>query len=726
MANLHIGAAAGFLNLIITEWAIRVVVICSLVAHVVLALVAGIRRRESTSFGTLILWLAYQVADGAAPWALGKLTLGSTLREQQLVALWVPFLLIHLGGTDNIIAYSLEDNKLFSRQLYKTVVQFLGTPLAIYKQYIASGGNGALFWASVVMSIVGFLKYVERVRALQKSDFGKIRTSRKKQPEPESLRIQPLRSWQKKLKDEQALLVAHELLHITKGAFADYTVSEHLLQQDPNLKEIFSIMPGEYGWENMCKVVEMELSLMYDILYTKAVVTHTWVGYFIRVTSPIATTTVTILFCFHFSKEGQRIADIIITYVLLVVTLLLDIRWLLRAIASTWTYAFLNHMPECWIQHEVLCTGRWSRLRRAIISLDLRSWLLPMRGGSYRLWAGKIGQYNLIHECTYDTASPFSKTVKMVASDDTLMEYRYSKEPHISQKIKELLFQQIGSSLQFSAPLRREPLSEMPKPEFHTVLKRRRLDEAQAFIPEFPELILTWHIATDIFLLYNHQQLVNSEGYVLVEAIKAVSNYMVFLVKTRPDILPGLRPRSLYDVTRSALKLIWRKKGGRSQGSKTREQNLARILVEMEERPLEQGKESDLYKANFFLSDGTKFAKVLQEWLIPDNQERYRSHVNRNWYQIRDDVGIRMESEKKFLFLIPEMEKWKGWYGMQALLISILNSWVRMLIFVSARCSRDSHAKQLGRGCELTTIVWILADHAGIFGHEGRNNRKYS
>jgi len=55
-------------------------------------------------------------------------------------------------------------------------------------------------------------------------------------------------------------------------------------------------VPGDYenniGWENMCKVVEMELSLMYDILYTKAAKIQTCsMSYFIRIASPVPTAT---------------------------------------------------------------------------------------------------------------------------------------------------------------------------------------------------------------------------------------------------------------------------------------------------------------------------------------------------------------------------------------------------------------------------------------------------
>ncbi|KAL6646618.1 hypothetical protein ACP70R_015695 [Stipagrostis hirtigluma subsp. patula] len=183
---------------------------------------------------------------------------------------------MHLGGPDNITALSLEDDKLSNREVFKTLFELLGTPPAVYKQYAASGVDGALLWASFVMVAVGVAKYVERSSSIFKADFGNIRTSSKKQPE---LRIQPLPSWQKNLKDEQALLIAHELLHITKGAFADYSVKERPFQQDPNLKEIFSNKYEDvHGWNNIWKVVEMELPLMYDILYTKVAVTHTRVG----------------------------------------------------------------------------------------------------------------------------------------------------------------------------------------------------------------------------------------------------------------------------------------------------------------------------------------------------------------------------------------------------------------------------------------------------------------
>lgn len=115
---------ARFLHL----WMIRIAVLSSFAAHLVLILLAGIRRHKASGGRTLLLWLAYQLANWAATYALGNLSFGCKSQEQQqLVAFWAPFLLQHLGGPDNISAYSLEDNVLSGRQALNVLVQ-VGEP----------------------------------------------------------------------------------------------------------------------------------------------------------------------------------------------------------------------------------------------------------------------------------------------------------------------------------------------------------------------------------------------------------------------------------------------------------------------------------------------------------------------------------------------------------------------------------------------------------------------
>jgi hypothetical protein len=45
----------------------------------------------------------------------------------------------------------------------------------------------------------------------------------------------------------------------------------------------------------------------------------------------------------------------------------------------------------------------------------------------------------------------------------------------------------------------------------------------------------------------------------------------------------------------------------------------------------------------------------------------------------------------------------------------ILDTWVRLLVFASVRCSRETHARQISRGGDLMTVVWLMEEHANVF-----------
>ncbi|CAO2193674.1 unnamed protein product [Urochloa humidicola] len=41
----------------------------------------------------------------------------------------------------------------------------------------------------------------------------------------------------------------------------------------------------------------------------------------------------------------------------------------------------------------------------------------------------------------------------------------------------------------------------------------------------------------------------------------------------------------------------------------------------------------------------------------------------------------------------------------------VLDVWTYILVYTANRCSREAHAKQLSKGGELTTIIWLMAEH---------------
>jgi hypothetical protein len=59
---------------------------------------------------------------------------------------------------------------------------------------------------------------------------------------------------------------------------------------------------------------------------------------------------------------------------------------------------------------------------------------------------------------------------------------------------------------------------------------------------DFDDSILDWHFATDLFILFSRQ----AQPSPIVEAIKALSNYMMFLLQERPYMLPSPARPVLY------------------------------------------------------------------------------------------------------------------------------------------------------------------------------------
>ncbi|KAI4986603.1 hypothetical protein ZWY2020_019233 [Hordeum vulgare] len=96
-----------------------------------------------------------------------------------------------------------------------------------------------------------------------------------------------------------------------------------------------------------------------------------------------------------------------------------------------------------------------------------------------------------------------------------------------------------------------------PEPYEDTARRRMKLAEALGFGAELQEVILTWHVFTDVFLLFSRgipkDKDATSSTY--VKAIKALSDYMVFLVAIIHDTIPGLELHSLYKATHRALEV---------------------------------------------------------------------------------------------------------------------------------------------------------------------------
>ncbi|XP_052153997.1 uncharacterized protein LOC127772057 [Oryza glaberrima] len=666
-------------------WATQILVLLSLTLQILLLMFAGIRRRKSFTVLRFILWLAYQLADSTAIYAVGHLSLSSAPREHKLVAFWAPFLLLHLGGPDNITAYSLEDNKLWKRHLVTLVVQVLGAEYVLYKNIPRSGGF--LILAAILMFIVGTAKYGERTWALYSANFSSIRGALKKLPRSQ------LRGYQGYLREEDGhidagsdeflLQRAHSLFHICERGIVDSVINEDEIEIKTETEtETKTIIKGLMdNPKRMWRVMEMELSLMYDVLYTKARVIHTMIGYCVRAASPLSVVACFLLF--HFTgKHGHSGIDVIITYILLGGALFIETTSTLNAVGSSWALSYLCTTQWSWLRHEALCAGRWHRLRRAVVTI--RQHVKTMTGGSSsyygrsRVWSGTIGQYNMFYFCTNMEIDKADKGLKSFATKLGFGEWwentYYSWTVKVPEEVKQRALNMVSSKDLNTMGMVRHRWGEIvfkhSYPELYDMLVGN--DDYYHGI-DFHESIISCHIATELLLF----KISTSDDDERPDLIRALSNYLMYLLVTHPDMLPGLPQNWLYEMT-------------------------CKNLDDLCEGQLGPSRRSDIgtvLKKLFGWNDGTRPYNLDQTNKLADIifQLESRSH--------QPSVPRLKYGRTIARILVDKSDK-----NTDPLNV-LLDLWMDFLIYAANRCNRESHARKLNTSGEFITVVWLMIEH---------------
>jgi hypothetical protein len=573
-----------------------------------------------------------------------------------------------LGGPDNITAYALQDNELWLHHLVNLIVQqVLGAGYVFYKHIIVAREATIFLVANVLLLVVGFVKYCERTRALNCSNLKSIRSSLKEQPVNQLLYLQSENCHNSN--DESLLQLAHSLFHICKCAMVVSVIEVDTRKAETETTKIIKkYRKNPLLW----KVIEMELSLMYDVLYTKAAVIHTsWFGYCIRAFSPVAITTSLLLFYFSGSTYGQNRVDVAITYVLFGGALVMETTSLLSALGSSWVLPFLCTTRCSWLRHVALCSGRWHRLRRTVLTLHRHVEVLT-RGFfcRSRRWYGTIGQFNLIDYHAAPVHKMYrwlSKLAKVVGIEWDNFYYSWTIE--IPEKVKEQAVNMVSRDDINTMGLLRNKWGEIALEEFHPGLLKNIQQNIHGV--DFHESVISWHIATDLVLKI--QKTKNSGDTEMVYMIKALSNYLMFLLVTSPDMLPGLPQNWLYQQTC---------------------ENLDRKF-----KNLHQGKNDNVILR--------VFRKLFQ---------RHSSTSSSVLKQTADPVNILLEEfdEVSAIEFNPDVPRLTYAYRIAKQVLEwknaspevvLLDLWTDFLLYAANRCNRKSHAKKLNSGGEFTTIV---------------------
>ncbi|KAA8535434.1 hypothetical protein F0562_030425 [Nyssa sinensis] len=315
--------------------------------------------------------------------------------------------------------------------------------------------------------------------------------------------------------DAEVLVLAHQLLDLHKPHIANYVISEeygdkkNLLLQDHMEQDSLKYL----------NAIEVEMGLMYDLLYTKASITYTKAGFILRSISFICTVSVVVgffLMAFLGKKwhEHYSIVDIAITGALLVGAFILEMYAIIVILSSDWTMLWL-------IKHRKYQLAAQTLFRKF-------PWLFSMN--RQRRWSNSMGQFNLLSFCFKDKPMKFSRILKLFGIGEKLDKYMHNNCLDTTPGyLKEHIFKFIVS-------------------EDSDVVEA-------AYSYEIDESIILMHIVTHAWYHDRHQDShMTAELEKKKEISKLLSDYMMYLLVMHPFMLPGVLVDVLFRHATTTLK----------------------------------------------------------------------------------------------------------------------------------------------------------------------------
>lgn len=681
-------------------------ILISLTAQIVLIGLGNRRKYNSTLWIRVTVWSAYLLADYVAAMAagiisndLGEFYMGgsSVGEENEFTAFWTPLLLSHLGGTDSITAYSLEDNELWKRHLFGLITQALAT----FYILLLSWRGSTLSVLFIVMFFVGLVKYWERVLILYSASEKQFRDSISDIPTNDSKIMEEC-----KLKQlEGYYLTTHQVLEV------DHSVNASIVEFIPHANELLTaynllemvkrliadlilgfqdrdasraIFERINYFKDAYRIIEIELGLVYDMLYTKAKVIYSFWGIARRIIGIFLTSIVLVVMCLNETlstkKQHHSKIDFTLTLVLLVVSLLLEL------------YAIVELLRSDQTAHWLIKHNKTTILR--LINITLRpNWASKCQ------WSNSIGQFSLLSFSQSRKALPCRGILKTIGVDEWLDIYQYGTSVPLKDYVKEAIFCDInklrawaevndyGTDLKALYGCRGG----------RTLKKYNRCDLEWSVELEFDQSILIWHLATEICYYTDHvhgermtlrtinQVTVPENGEsikgLLQRQSKFISRYMLYLLVQHPEMLPiGMAHIRFRDIYAGLSNFVQEQMPNSFEGVDNRNltkferlKSISNMLKKVKTNVMLTTRGGD--RSNFVIFHACKLVSAF------------------------DDKEIARD-----------FEGWKYWE-------IIMNVWIEILGHAASQCKGKHHAQQLRRGGEFLTHVWLLMAHFGLTDH---------
>ncbi|XVF61819.1 hypothetical protein PTKIN_Ptkin08bG0161400 [Pterospermum kingtungense] len=663
------------------EWELRLLVVMSLILQLCLVVSGYFRRKyigKKLPYVAILVWLVYLSADWIATLVLTTLLRGDNSLKSELIVFWTPFLLWHLGSPHNITAYSLEDNEIWLRHFFGLFFQ-VGEAIYIYARF-RSRTNIALNAMAVPILVAGIIKYGERIWALRCASDKQLVNSFFRVPDNmtniggrKCIRAGLSKDHINNLFKEKGVVPEIEFFRET---YLSYIVLKPLFADLPfPLSREFHdkmVYMEPKSAEDAFKFVDVELSFVYDLLFTKNPIQYRNVKVSLCLGGFCFVSAICSLIAFAAVVDRHRHSpiDIAITYLLLVGAISLDVYSFFMHVLSTWAMIRL-HVPGTKL-HNMYSGVVASRLH----SIKAKSGIKSM------------AQHDLIKYCVKAKTSSFTGAIRLFDTGNLLQKYGHTKWKPVGPDLKNFIYEHLRNKREkVSKNFKLHELEKLLNEKGDRVFKEKYkemlgLDADLAgfkseFFSIFPKMdptyfirsIFLWHIATELAYYDDHDNHRIGPGHGLCYISKSISDYMMYLTLVRPAMLC----KGFSDVINGK---IYR-------------------------------------EAQSFLTEKMKTSFVKTRKQFTNDLLHFVAFQQQSFYQLpHDKIGALIEGASfavKLQLFTRELrwdvdEKWE----------MISEVWMDMMTHAASHCSWKEHAQQLRHGGELLTHVALLMAHLGL------------
>ncbi|WVZ91269.1 hypothetical protein U9M48_037461 [Paspalum notatum var. saurae] len=603
-------------------WKLRILVLCSLFVQLFLSLSMRLRRRYIFRRLRVVVWIAYLGGDALAIYALATLfsrqkqhqTAGEGGGVDALEVIWAPVLLIHLGGHMYISAYSLEDNELWKRHVVTLVSQ---VTVALYVFCKWWSGDTSLLQAAVLLFVVGIIRFSEKPWALRRASF-RTQLASASSSTTNLLPLPPRDEDERRRTSRRLYQVNTEKRNYPRYSLQQYVerAQEQALKQGPAASdERARVKQGESSKE-LALEEEMPLNHIYNMFLDLPS------PYFVRL---------------HYFESFLKLKEGDEHRVIRV-----------RSACSCLGLCTLLLIP-CLALASVVLLVKSSKDGYSKSDITKKPGVLMKLAAAF---SSCPREYINKHWCIWHetAAQRVSVLVRRHAEDGW--------KKHISDPATYTRFSNLRGELALS---KHQPLLERLRWTFVDV--------------QFDELVLLWHIATELLLHHTNAAASSTSSQGGGDAITSrrnseiISNHMIYLLFICPEMLMLGAREGLFMLACDQIELIMKQQdddnGYQAQSSSSSSMD---ERIHLAQRILGMETDDHLTAKAPMISSARKMAKEL---IV---------HIN------------------------DEHERWEVIQGV----------WVEMLCYSASRCRGYEHAKSLAYGGEFLTNVWLLWSCMGM------------